>query len=48
MSLKGEVRKEEFFKHVEDCQDNNKFYRLSENAINMKVSKGIADSINPD
>lgn len=28
MSLKGEVRKEEFFKHVEDCQDNNKFYRL--------------------
>lgn len=28
MSLKGVVRTDEFFKHVEDCQDDNKFYRL--------------------
>ena len=36
------------YNRLSNMTKNNKFYRLSENAINMKVSKGIADSINPD
>ena len=36
------------YNRLSNMTKNNKFYRLSENAINMKVSKGIADSINPN
>ena len=36
------------YNRLSNMTKNNKFYRLSENAVNMKVSKSIADSINPE